>query len=366
MISQKLLQIQSEYLILLNNYQEQIISSSFDLSLASICIEESKKFWYKYLDIIEYEIRALTQERIGYFLAGAIYLDVKDQDHYSFLSMGDFHIINDPLSKLEAFIRLPADRIQSVEFLDYFHKTILDTHTILSNLNNHILICPIKDILQRDRDSLSSTIESLFESTLKNILSRNINCVADFISKYKNYEEIENDLLPGVLDQLIFSETSHTEKSLRDKITFKMENKLNISKLIHDKSESEIFIISLQQRLYQSLEIIVIYLEFNLFPLIRERICFHYFSLILGNLTNDDMLNNMYLKAKTFLAINEVLRSQIPLDITLDVYLSKIKSISFELEIAEEIKYYNNSPFEMPFRNLISIAERNLLPIVNT
>ena len=59
--------------------------------------DELYLFWYQYKNVIELYLKSLSCNNNTYLFTGAGYLDVKNNEHFPFITMGQQHLIDDTL-----------------------------------------------------------------------------------------------------------------------------------------------------------------------------------------------------------------------------------------------------------------------------
>ena len=91
-LNKTIVNIQDEYLNLLIKIKDQINTENF------MCIvDEINIFWTLYTKIINLYLSTISIQDNAYVFTGATYLDLDDFEHYPFVTMGNIHIIDDPL-----------------------------------------------------------------------------------------------------------------------------------------------------------------------------------------------------------------------------------------------------------------------------
>jgi hypothetical protein len=288
-------------------YSQLIIdfANSFDVDKSTwtqiaLFLDEIKYFWLARLEILEFELEALTERTTCVLLSGAIYLNVQDNEHFYFSSLGDIHILSDPFLKLEHFARMPEETFDSQEMMTYFQRVLCDTLEILKNFKNHFLILPVSLLAVEDPVRHRKLLDQFFLSFLSSIFDKKYEDQKMFCADYRSYEEIEGKLAPYVQERLVFT-TAVTEKlSLRDKIEGYIHSQSSYVKLFAGLPEAEVFFAALYSYISQVLDIFLICSMLRLNPYIRYEITFHYLALVMHAFIDDKALRSMIENAIVF------------------------------------------------------------------
>jgi hypothetical protein len=137
---------QKDYLAMILQFKKDVDEDNLSVNKLASFMDDIKCFWLGRLKIIECELNELTEDNIGFLLSGAIYLNISKYDHYYFKSFGDFHLLNDPLLKMEPFIRVPNEKHNIEEVVAYFKRVYFDVVNILTKYESHFYILPISEI----------------------------------------------------------------------------------------------------------------------------------------------------------------------------------------------------------------------------
>jgi hypothetical protein len=238
---------QREYLDLLLQYKENIQAS--DLSVTKICslLDEVKYFWLKRLKPIEFELEELTESQTCFVLSGAIFLDVSEYEHYLFKSLGDFHIISDPFSKLEMIFRKPVDEINVTFTVEYFKQAYLDTLQILTTYKGYFYVLPIQEIAIEDPENHSQFINMFLWRFISGAFNYEFTNKQDFNNKFNSFEEIEAGLNTDIRDYFVFNELSDRNLLLRERVEKYCDQITNISSEVTIESDAKKFLIAVSR-----------------------------------------------------------------------------------------------------------------------
>jgi hypothetical protein len=175
---------QKQYLELIKRYEKQIFSDEINQKQIAMIIDEVQCFWLDKKDILTFELEKLTLQRECFMLSGAVYLDVKDNEHYIFKALGNEHIISDPLLKLENFFRVPSQMFDknSIEIFKRAYRDILD---ILLNYQNIFYILPIRQIAISDEKEHMKLLQEFYLKFVNSVLNEEFK---DFDNFLKNIQ----------------------------------------------------------------------------------------------------------------------------------------------------------------------------------
>lgn len=288
-----IIRIQREYQELLKRHEARVISRCITIDEIKVLIEEIQLFWYKYNSCITYFLNSISKEDRVAFLAGAVRLDVKNDGHYEFGVMGKYRIINDPIVKMSTFYKLEANGLDYNYVNQYFVDTFIDTLCILNKYTDDFWILPIDLIYESERSEYFGETSKLAMSIVFNFFKNPSDSMETFLDRYGTYEEIEDELVDGAIEYLIYNDFMDSSLPLRERIdkhiefTGKMLLKL-------DMSEPEIFIMFTSQHLMQILNIVNVALQFEMCPFIRDDVVFSYFLLIYSNYSKEFDRESVY------------------------------------------------------------------------
>lgn len=277
-----IIRIQKDYKLLLKRYEPQVLSGNITLDEIKVLIEEVQLFWYKYNSSITYFLNNISlDDRVAY-LAGAVRLDIKNHGHYEFGVMGDYRIINDPIAKMSTFYKPEANGLDYNYVNQYFTDTFVDIICLLEKYCDDFWILPLELIYEKEKREYFKETSKLVLNILFSFFKNPSDSMETFLDRYDTYEEIEAELVDGVIEQLIYNDFMDSRLSLRERIDKHIQE---IGKMLVnlDMSEPEIFIMFTSQHLMQVLNIVNVALQFKMCPFIRNDVVFSYFLLVYSN-----------------------------------------------------------------------------------
>lgn len=139
LLKEELKELQSRYRDVLLKAKDNIFKTD-----STAVIDEINVFWQKHKKLVEFSLRSFVQPYEAYAFTAATILDVEDFEHYPFVTLGKFHIWDDP-------IFIYANIVGKTPNLDFNEKmkeqviaTITDNLKILDTAEEIIYILPIR------------------------------------------------------------------------------------------------------------------------------------------------------------------------------------------------------------------------------
>lgn len=291
---------QDEYLNMIIRYESLVCQDRMSAKDVAMMLDEIKCFWLERLEAIEFELEELADKHSCFLLCGAIYLCIPDYEHYYYKSLGDYHLLFDPLLKMESFFRAPKDRMDSKETMKLFQEVYNDTIEVLQKYKNHFLILPIREIAVKDESEHLDILEKASISFISSLLNKDFKNNEELFSTYQSFEEIENDIDCDIRGHLIFNEIDSTDMSLREKIERYHKRQRNLAALTRGMTESQIFYLSIFTFISQIIDVLLICTYLRVCPYIRFDVSFHYLILVMSNFHENSNLKEMLEKAIVF------------------------------------------------------------------
>lgn len=286
---------QDEYYELLLGYQQTLSDSESAPRSINMMLDNIKFFWLEKLDIIEYELEELTSTHTCLLLSGAIYLNIADEEHYYFKSLGDFHLISEPLLKMEVFFRHPEDSMNFEEQIKYFRNAYNDVIEILKEYRNYFFILPIDEIVNKGIKNRFELLETFFLRFMSTVFQKDFDDEESFYDIYETYEEIESGIGENGLKYMVFRDLYDTELSLRERIERHCKTPF-ASEIVKDRTEAQIFWTILFSQVSQIIDTLLTGSYLGVIPYIRYNITFNYLLLLMDTFTEDKDIKSMIQK----------------------------------------------------------------------
>ena len=271
---------QEDYFKLVQSYKGTINQN--DLSISQICrfLDEIKIFWRKRMEIIQFKLEKITENNDCFLLSGSIYLNVSENEHYFYKSLGDFHFLPDPFEKIELFYRLPNENLQVNGVTSMFKTIYFNTLEILSIYRSQFIFLPIKELTYSDGRELQETFYKITWNFLSQILKTGIYDEDKFHKTFKTFEDVEADLKDFFIDHLLFNDLHDRDLSLRQRVNLYIANQKGLFSTPKKLSETEIFIISIHSLISQATDILIKCAELGINPYVRSYVPINYLSLM--------------------------------------------------------------------------------------
>jgi len=354
---------QQQYLEIIKSYEKQIFSDEIDQKQIAMILDEIQCFWLDKKDVLAFELDNLTSQRECFMLSGAVYLDVKDNEHYIFKALGEEHIISDPLLKLENFFRVPI-HIFDRESIEIFRRAYSDLFEILSNYQNMFYILPIRLIYISNEKEHLKLLHDFYKRFINSVFNEKFNDFNDFFEKYSTYDEIEKNMTPFFKKSLTFDEYNDMNLSLKEKIETYINSQSLMISLTKNKSESEKFILALQNYITQIIDILMIASITNITPFIRFKPTFHYLTLVMYTFIEDEYFKKMIEKTIVYYIFHNTVNKENLIKINFNQFVSITKENNFLEIILKEMKKKKIDIFKTGVEDVRKIIEENFCNVI--
>ncbi len=325
--------LQFEYLTILKN----ALNNFYDVDIESY-LDEILVFWSKKKNRVVPIIQAYIKSDDTYLFTGASYLDINDNEHYPFISIGNKHIIDDPLCVFIEMYCNHAHLSSSEKMSQQLYDMISDNINVIESYFPKFVILPLRYIHKIDQDLSYKSAKDIFLS----MFSENIKTFDDY-KKLESISDIENALRDGVNKMILFDEEDDSSLSLADRFKGYVNRMPECQGLGND---NQIFFYSITGYLVQALDIIKLCIYFNCVPYIRYDVTFKYVAVIGKNFVSNNEICKLLNKA----IIANVFYNRFEKE--------KVESIEFNT-YAKLIKNFHN---DNSLYDLIDINNKELLP----
>ncbi len=353
--------VQKEYYSLISNYKELIFDeevTSYDISRI---LDIVTCFWLDKLEILEFEIDRLTEKYDCTILSGAIYLDVKENEHYLFKALGDYHLLHDPLLKLEHFFGGMEVRDEK-ENIALFQRSYSDTLEVLKNYNKDFFILPINLIVYKNEKSRFDLGQTYYLQFLSNIFKTDYKNNVEFTEEYNSYKKIEKQL-PDIFRYYFSFGEEQRYNSLEESVESYL-SKVGMTTALLSKSSSEKFSFVLSSRLLQVIDILSVSFGTNTYPSIRDKNAFSSLRLIMCTFLEKDEFKSIIEKAIIFFVFYYIVDKDIFVQHNFEKYCDFLKDKNILENILNEIsqknidlfKYGNLESLDSIIKNYFTIA----------
>ncbi len=118
-------------------------------------------------------------------------MDVSENEHYFFKSLGDLHFLYDPFLKLDLFFRIPSEKINSEQMIGLLRRVYADTIKVLTTYKGYFYILPLQEIAVQDIDEHTRLIKTFFWRFMSSAFDCEFKSDNDFYNKYNTLEEMK-------------------------------------------------------------------------------------------------------------------------------------------------------------------------------
>ena len=328
---------QKEYHELIKSFENQVFSTDISQHEIVMILDEIESFWLNKKNILNIELDELVLEKDCVMLSGAIYLDIKDNEHYIFKALGSEHIISDPLLKLEHFFRVPFQMFNK-ELVEIFKRAFTDTLNILSQTDKYFYILPIKLMVVEDEREHLKLLQKFFLTFINSSFNEEFIELDEFFNKYSTYDEIESSITTFMRNNLTFDDIDDRGLTLGEKIESYLYSQNIIEVLIQEKIESERFILALWNYVSQVIGILIISIKTGLIPFIRHKPTFQYLTIVMYTFIEDEYFKNMIEKSIVYYIFYNRVNKERLIEIDFEKFVDFIQKNKFLDVIIEKMK----------------------------
>lgn len=321
-------QLLNEFLPLIDNHLPTEPSKLLKI------IDEVKLFWYKRLPLVEFEIENWARAKECLLLSGAIYLDVKDKEHYFFTLLGDYHIIDDPLLKMEGFFRYSDNKFLDENIIDIFKRAYFDTLEVTKSHSNIIHILPIKELVLNYYNNNNELINKFYWRFISTVLNVEVKNTSEFFDEFNVLSDIEKKLDEFILSNLIFIDTNDSKLSLEARCEKYKKEYPQFEEL----TNIEIFNVATYSFVAQTIDILLNSSFLGFTPYIRNDITFRYFLLLKDTFIGDDEIRKVVEKSIILYIAYKSVHSTRLTKYNFDEFIDRVKNENLMFSIFEELK----------------------------
>ncbi len=281
-LMQELLQIQEEYRQLFDELYDEKDKDEF-----VYVIDEISLFWYSKRNVVELIMENISDDFDAYLFTGATYLDIEEKEHYSFVSLGKVHVVDDPLAKYAEAIKVNLND----SFYRMMKKQIIlafeDNMRILEECFGKVFLLPVTLINRIEDGLVKEGSEKALVSMFKDELS------IKEILVIKSLSELVSMLKENIQEQIVFLEG----EDRKEDIIIRFETYLNeMDNPFEDMRECHKFLYTILGFISQSLQILLCAVQYKMVPYIRYGVTFNYLMIIGGNFLDVPHMQEMMFK----------------------------------------------------------------------
>lgn len=358
---------QSGYLTLLEKNENLLFKDNIAIEDIGMILDDVGKYWLQHKDCIEKDISYSTSKETCMILSGAVYLDYEDGDHYLYKALGKYHYLNDSLLKLESIFRAPKEHLNLEKNVKVFKKAYSDELLVLRNTKNQFYYVPIDLIIQKSLKDRDELLDKSFWDIISSLFDQELRDKYTFNAKFNSFEVIESVLGSKRLKNLIYTDESDIELSLRLRIErFFFENKLDIGLFMEKKSDADMFLTATFAYIGQVIDILIAGTYFNLTPYIRFNVTFHYFVLIMNTFLKNKEIKMMIERTILTYVLYNSLDKCILTKINFLDYCNRIEKYDFYKLIMEKMDEENIDITKSGIKKVSMIIQDLFSPIIES
>ncbi|MDY0321468.1 MAG: hypothetical protein RBR23_07045 [Arcobacteraceae bacterium] len=336
---------QTQYLNLINSFEKQVFTDEANQKTISMILDEITCFWLDRKEIASLELEDLSSQKECFLLAGAVYLDVKDNEHYIYKALGDEHFVSDPLLKLEHFFRVPSKMFDN-KSIELFRRAYSDLKEMLTSYQSYFYILPIQIIAISNQEEHRELLQKFYLTFINSVLNENFEDADGFFEKYSTYDEIEKNIVPFFKKNLILEEHSSEELTLKDKIETYINSHNIMVAITKNYSEAEKFWAALQNYVTQIMDILLIASITNTIPFIRFKPIFHYLTIVMYTFIQDIFFKDILEKTIVFYIFYNTVEKEELTKINFNEFVKMVQETNFLNNILQEMKKNNIDIFQ--------------------
>ncbi len=329
-LSKELILLQNEYVSFLKNVLEDLNSNNLDL-----IVDEISVFWYARRNLIELILDNISMEDEDIFVfTGATNIDIQAKELYPFITLGQYHIIDDAFTNLGQVL----SKIPNQFFKENLTSTILniakENIEIIEKYGEFLFILPLSTLMNNSDDIV--TISQGANNTFCSLFKKRINDIEDYFNEFEKIEDVINNLTDTAKEVIIFSDKDTKNNLLNNFINFKNSKDNPLAKDIDDK---ELFYRILHSFITRAMGIILLSMKYKCIPYLRYKLIFQYFILLLDSYkqNNDLIYDNLEYKVIATYIMHDIFDKSKISNISLNDFYKKIQDNTLYVKILNDI-----------------------------
>lgn len=348
LLFEKICSIQTEYRFIL----EKILDHVSPDDISDAILDEINLFWATRLEVVDLYLRNLSPTLDAYAFTGATFLDLEELEHYSFMLLGDIHILDD-----QAYIYANiVTKVKNPEFTQKMRKQIVNSIRsnleILSKYGDYILILPLRSSKPEYRDLIVKNMNSVFLDLFKNPPAS----MEDYFASYKTIDDVCNGLRDDIPNALVLSDTNDISKPFRERLDIAQKDKS--FSLSTDESAGFQFWRIVGGHLGQALDIILSCSIYKITPYIRYSVAFHYVLLLSQNFSEQKDIQPMFFKCRLARAIYVNFDTDRFKDVDFNDYCAVVKESNFYQDLLSSFPVHSSE--NVSAKEIIRVVQEKL------
>lgn len=327
--------VQAEYLSILQAHAD--ILNSDQIGTKNFCnfLDELSLFWLPKIPAINEAVSFISKANRVRILSGVMYLEHNKHEHFYFKAFGDYHIVIDPMLKLEPFARGSMSKNLSEEVGRIAKTALKDTLFAVENFGSAIYYLPIHSMASYQRKDHISEVNSLVWMIISNLFRKNFKEFDDFLEHFTTLEQIESSIPQNMLPYLIFTENERKTDSLSKKLELYHSLLTDLNDTIRVEDSAELFIRALHSQLMQLTDIILTASTFDSGFLIRRYGIFSWMIVLQELFSAHEEYGKMLREAVCFYIFRHVIPKESFDNFDFHEYSARIKSFQLDRKLID-------------------------------
>lgn len=323
-------------------------------------LDEINLFWLRNISTVKLYLETISFCHDTFAFIAPTCIDYESDEHLPFLLIGNQHIIDDPLSRYSELCNNMSKGIEVDYLLRQIGKIAENNLKILENLNQNILIFPLRLLVKSSaKDELFKISERIFVN-----LFDGIEDLDDYFKKCCNFDDIIHYSCENFSNAIMFSEND--DKSLPLKERFKCAI-CEVEFIIDThKSDAYNFYAFVFGNIQQAVHIVASCLEYGCIPFVRSSVYFHYLFLVMSCLAsnNENISISRYQMMAGFAIYKSCDRKQLIQD-NVDVFLKKAQKYDFTRKLFGSLEAHGITNDAFSQQSIVKIVTDELQEFYN-
>lgn len=277
--------LQMQYLNILKYTYKNITTENY-----IAIVDEILVFWKKHKNIVLNIIQHYVLPLETFVFAGADMVDIEEYEHYPFKAIGYRHLVDDPICRYFDIIEKIDIKNAQEEFYNQAILTIEDNIKIIERCFPHIIILPLRYLLDENYNIIQKGATDAFLS----MFNETINTLDDYY-KLETIKEIHSALLPEAIKSIVFDNKDDVSDEFTERFNSFILRSENTRFL--NNNHNKIFMFVIMGYISQAIDILMMCAHIQCVPYIRSDITFQYIILLSGNFINISEIKQMIIKS---------------------------------------------------------------------
>lgn len=336
LLNKKIQQIQNDYLVLLKNLNFKDITQDIFLN----CIDTINIFWHSHREAIDLFLHYHLEDKSTYLHTGNGSFSLEEKTHYIFVTLGDLHIIDDPIIRLSSTVKFMPNGAFKEKIIRNIKNRVEDVILIFEEYPEVFTILPITTCTGKDLQEVFYRAESIFFSMFNDeSLTKE-----EYLKDFSTLEEVEDALKGHIPQTLIFSDEDDTSIDMKTRFRDFLKTKNNPFAEIQ-VSEAHAFMGIVISYFTQALTISMMSLTLKATPFIMHFLPFIYFRMIMENFSENQTAKKITSMATYAYLFNTNFDFSRIEGIDFKDYYTFSENFKFVNQLSERLKMKEGMPF---------------------